>query len=242
MRVELRTVVGPFLRSSHSLHLLRKPAVVCIRGGRASESVSRSLALTRIRALSSASVRPSSLTQLQSWQSQRELTSFLQLSAHFISNSNLQRRERAGETGRPRGRRGRAGMFNVNFYGTTAWQREGKRGRGTERGRERESEFGNKERVHYKSSGTLPFYGRGRGSRCMSAAPLHRARARTRRPPSRLSLDRSLARSVALWFIIPLSRFNLRTLSQQCRRRRRESQHNRLLSLSSLGSASLPGK
>ena len=158
----------------------------------------------------------------------------MQLSAHFISNSNLQRRERAGETGR----RGRAGMFNVNFYGTTAWQREGKRGRGTERGRGRESEFGNKERVHYKSSGTLPFYGRGR--RCMSAAPLHRARARTRRPPSRLSLDRSLARSVALWFIIPLSRFNLRTLSQQCRRRRRESQHNRLLSLSSLGSASLP--
>ena len=158
----------------------------------------------------------------------------MQLSAHFISNSNLQRRERAGETGRPRGR---AGMFNVNFYGTTAWQREGKRGRGTERGRERESEFGNKERVHYKSSGTLPFYGHGRGSRCMSAARLHRARARTRRPPSRLSLDRLLARSVALWFIIPLSRFNLRTLSQQCR-----SQHNRLLSLSSLCSASLPGK
>ena len=108
------------------------------------------------------------------------------------------------------------------------------RGKEEEGQKEGESEFGNKERVHYKSSGTLPFYGRGRGSRCMSAAPLHRARARTRRPPSRLSLDRSLARSVALWFIIPLSRFNLRTLSQQCRRRRRESQHNRLLSLSSL--------
>ena len=196
MRVELRTVVGPFLRSSHSLHLLRKPAVVCIRGGRASESVSRSLALTRIRALSSASVRPCPLSQLQSWQSQGELTSFLQLSAHFISNSNLQRRERAGETGRPRGRRGRAGMFNVNFYGTTAWQREGKRGRGTERGRERESEFGNKERVHYKSSGTLPFYGRGR--RCVRCSPAPRPRpyASSTQPPLARSLARPLGRAV----------------------------------------------
>ena len=194
MRVELRTVVGPFLRSSHSLHLLRKPAVVCIRGGRASESVSRSLALTRIRALSSASVRPCPLSQLQSWQSQGELTSFLQLSAHFISNSNLQRRERAGETGRPRGRRGRAGMFNVNFYGTTAWQREGKRGRATERGRER---------VRQQRAGSLqkqrdiavlwprpPMY-----VRC-SPAPRPRPYASSTQPPLARSLARPLGRAV----------------------------------------------
>ena len=36
----------------------------------------------------------------------------------------------------------------------------GEKRKGTESGRGRESEFGNKERVHYKSSGTLPFYGR----------------------------------------------------------------------------------
>ena len=176
MRVELRTVVGPFLRSSHSLHLLRKPAVVCIRGGRASESVSRSLALTRIRALSSASVRPCPLSQLQSWQSQGELTSFLQLSAHFISNSNLQRRERAGETGRPRGRRGRAGMFNVNFYGTTAWQREGKRGRGQKAGEGERASSATKSGFITKAAGHCRFM----------AAGGQADAARAQQPPSSL--------------------------------------------------------
>ena len=58
------------------------------------------------------------------------------------------------------------GMFNVNFYGRTAAKRE--------RERERGGDFVNKERVHYKSSGTLPFYDRprrGNGAGAASVRP-----------------------------------------------------------------------
>ena len=159
----------------------------------------------------------------------------MQLSAHFISNSNLQRRERAGETGRLRGRRGRAGMFNVNFYGTTAWQRERRKEEGGQKEGERASSA-TKSGFITKAAGHCRFMAAAAADVC----PLLPCAAPVRVHPA---ASRSIARSVALWFIIPLSRFNLRTLSQQCRRRRRrESQHNRLLSLSSLCSASLPGK